>query len=257
MKVISIANQKGGVGKTTTSINLAASLGYLGVSTLLIDLDSQANSTSGVGIKKNEVKKSIYEVLIEKEDILNSIMETDIDFLDVIPSSMNLVGAEIEIVGMNEREYVLKKILSKINKLYDYVIMDCPPSLGMITLNAFTASDSILIPIQCEYYALEGLGQLINTITAVKDNFNPSLDIEGVLMTMFDPRVNLSKEVANDVRNHFPNKVFHTIISRNVKLAESPSYGKPCILYDSTSTGAISYLELAKEILNFQIYFNL
>ncbi len=257
MKIISIANQKGGVGKTTTSINLSASLGYLGASTLLIDLDSQANSTSGVGIKKEKIEKSIYEVLIGKEDILNSIMDTDIDFLDIIPSSINLVGAEIEILGMDGREYILKKILSKINKLYDYVIIDCPPSLGMITLNAFTASDSILIPIQCEYYALEGLGQLINTIKAVKNNFNSSLDIEGVLMTMFDPRINLSKEVINNVKKHFPNKVFHTIISRNVKLAESPSYGKPCILYDSTSNGAVSYLELAKEILDFSKYFNL
>jgi chromosome partitioning protein len=254
VNVISVANQKGGVGKTTTSVNLASSLAYLGASTLLIDMDSQANASSGLGIRKQEIKYTIYDALVGRKKIEEVIIETEIDWLDIIPSSINLVGAEVEIIQMKNREFVLKNILENIKKLYDFVIIDCPPSLGMLTLNSLSASNSVLIPIQCEYYALEGLGQLLNTIKAVKEHFNKTLDIEGVLMTMFDSRVNLSKEVIENVKKHFPQKVCNTLIPRNIKLAEAPSYGKPVVLYDITSNGAIAYLELAKEILDYKKY---
>ncbi len=252
--IITIANQKGGVGKTTTSVNLAASLANLGAETLLIDMDSQANSTSGFGIKKEEIKSSIYNVLTGQKTIENVVSETEIEWLDIAPSSINLVGAEIEIISMNKREFILKQALESIRELYDYIIIDCPPSLGMLTINSLTASDQVLIPIQCEYYALEGLGQLLNTIKAVKEYLNHTLEIEGVVMTMYDSRVNLSKDVIENVKKYFPKKVCKTIIPRNIKLAEAPSFGRPILTYDIASSGAQAYLELAKEIMNFPKY---
>lgn len=254
MAIITVANQKGGVGKTTTSVNLAASLGYVGCETLIIDIDSQANTTSGLGIKKENVKWTIYDVLVNDKPISEVVMPTEIDWLDIVPASINLVGAEVEMISMKEREFILKKALSQISKNYDYIIIDCPPSLGMLTINSLTASDFVLIPIQCEYYALEGLGQLLNTIKAVKEYLNNDLDIEGVVMTMYDSRVNLSREVIENVKKYFPNKVCSSIIPRNIKLAEAPSYGKSIITYDIASSGSVSYLELAKEIMGYQKY---
>ncbi|MDR0676657.1 MAG: AAA family ATPase, partial [Elusimicrobiota bacterium] len=222
MNIIAVANQKGGVGKTTTSVNLSASLAYLGAETLLIDMDSQANCTSGLGFEKNNIKKTIYDVIIGEKNIEEVILPTDIDWLDIIPASIDLVGAEVEIIQLEEKEYILKNALKKIAYQYDYIIIDCPPSLGMLTLNSLNASNNVLIPIQCEYYALEGLGQLLNTIKAVKEHFNKELDIEGVVMTMFDSRVNLNKEVIENVKKYFLQKVCNTIIPRNIKLAEAP-----------------------------------
>jgi len=254
VSIITVANQKGGVGKTTTSVNLAASLAYVGCETLIIDLDSQANTTSGLGLKKENIKETIYDVLVNKKRIEDVIMPTDIDWLDIIPASINLVGAEVEMISMKDREFILKKILQLAKKKYDYIIIDCPPSLGMLTINSLTCSDCVLIPIQCEYYALEGLGQLLNTIKAVKEYLNSDLDIEGVVMTMFDSRVNLSREVIDNMKKYFPKKVCNTVIPRNIKLAEAPSYGKPVVLYDITSSGAIAYIELAKEIMDYKKY---
>lgn len=249
-KIISITNQKGGVGKTTTSVNLAASLSALEKKVLLVDIDPQSNASNGLGIDSRKSDKTVYEVLVNKLAPGNAIVKTMMKNLSLLPSHINLVGAEIEMVGLANREKQLKGSLSKISHLFDFVIIDCPPSLGLLTLNALTASDSVLIPVQCEYYALEGLGQLLNTISIVRYHLNPELDVEGVLMTMFDSRLRLSNQVNDEVRSHFGSKVFNTIINRNVRLSEAPSYGKPVLLYDAVSTGAQNYLTLASEIIS-------
>ena len=248
-KIIAIANQKGGVGKTTTSINLSASLAHLHKKTLLIDNDPQGNSSSGLGIDKYKVKKSTYEVLIDDLDINDAIVGTMMPYLRICPSNINLAGAEIELVSQMMRENRLKNAIDKIKDEYDYIIIDCPPSLGLLTLNSLTAADTILVPIQCEYYALEGLTQLMRTVKLVKKHLNSALEVEGVVLTMFDQRTNLSLEVAEEVRKHFGNKVYGTIIPRNVRLSEAPSYGLPAIKYAAASKGAISYLNLAKEVI--------
>ncbi len=248
-KVIAIANQKGGVGKTTTAINLAASLAAIEHPTIVIDIDPQSNTTSGLGIDSKTVTNSIYEVMIGSADINESIRQTELDFLDLVPAHINLVGAEIEMIDREERERILKKALADLRERYDFVIIDCPPSLGLLTINALTASDSIVIPVQCEYFALEGLGQLLNTIKIVRQHLNPELDIEGVLLTMYDTRTRLSNQVAEEVKRYFDDRVFKSVISRNVRLAEAPSFGKPALLYDSTSVGAKNYLSLAREII--------
>ena len=249
-KVICIANQKGGVGKTTTAVNLAASLALNGRTTLLIDIDPQGNASSGVGIAKDGTEKNIYHVIIEDIEVEQVIRETGYANLSIVTSSIDLIGAEIELVNFPERESRLKDKLSHIINKYDYVIIDCPPSLGLLTVNAFNASDSVLIPIQCEYYALEGLTQLLNTVKRIQRAFNPKLRIEGFLLTMFDKRNNLSHQVACEIKNFFPEKVLQTIIPRNVRLGECPSYGKPIFYYDKLSAGARSYLELAQLITN-------
>mgnify|MGYP002710257763 CR=1 FL=1 len=247
-KVISVANQKGGVGKTTTAVNLSALLAKKGKKVLLIDTDPQGNATSGVGVEKT-VSFSVYDVLVDDVEIENTIQMTELQNLEVCPSNINVAGAEVQLVSKESREYKLKEKIDKIKDQYDYIIIDCPPSLGLVTLNAFTASDSVLIPVQCEYYALEGLGQLINTINIVKKRLNKDLTIEGALLTMYDARTNLSSQVAKEVKNYFEDRVYKTVIPRNVKLSEAPSYGMPICMYDSRSKGSRCYDKFAKEFI--------
>ncbi|WP_445738015.1 ParA family protein [Mariniflexile sp.] len=249
-KIIAIANQKGGVGKTTTSINLAASLGVLEKKVLLIDADPQANATSGIGIDVESVEIGTYQLLEHSSSAREAILKTETPNLDVIPAHIDLVAIEIELVDKEAREYMLKKALLEIKEDYDYILIDCAPSLGLLTLNALTAADSVIIPIQCEYFALEGLGKLLNTIKSVQKIHNPELDIEGLLLTMYDSRLRLSNQVVEEVQKHFNDMVFETIIQRNVKLSEAPSFGENIINYDAASKGATNYLSLAKEIIN-------
>jgi len=248
-KIITIANQKGGVGKTTTAINLAASLAVLEKSTLIVDADPQANATSGIGFDPKEIESGIYECMINGVDPKNSILKSDIQYLSILPSHIDLVGAEIEMVDVERREERMKDALNPLKDLYDYIIIDCSPSLGLITINGLTASDSVIIPVQCEYFALEGLGKLLNTIKIIQSRLNTKLEIEGILLTMYDVRLRLSNQVVEEVRTHFKSMAFETIIPRNVKLSESPSFGEPVIAHDAESKGAISYLNLAREIL--------
>ena len=249
VRIISVANQKGGVGKTTTTVNLGASLAYLGKKVLLVDIDAQGNATSGVGIRKPDVKEDIYDILVNEVDIKETILPTSRENLFIVPATLQLAGAEIELTSMMARESRLKLALDEIKADYDYILIDCPPSLGHLTINAFTASDSILIPVQCEYYALEGLSQLLNTVRLVQKHFNPDLAIEGVLLTMFDARTNLGAEVVEEVRRYFQEKVYETVIPRNVRLSEAPSHGLSIIDYDIRSNGAEVYQALAKEVL--------
>ena len=248
-KIIALANQKGGVGKTTTAINLAASLATLEKKVLLVDADPQANSSSGIGVDIANVETSIYDCLISDVDPHEAIYTTDIENFDIIPSHINLVGAEIEMVNLPDREQVMKKIFKPLVKEYDYILIDCLPSLGLITVNALTAADSVIIPVQCEYFALEGISKLLNTIRIIKKKLNPELQIEGFLLTMYDGRLRLSNQIYTEVKKHFKELVFKTVIQRNVKLSEAPSHGLPVILYDSGSRGALNYLALAKEII--------
>ena len=248
-KVIAIANQKGGVGKTTTAINLAASLAVLEYKTLLVDADPQANATSGVGLDPKKIKTSVYECIIDSVEPKDTIINTETPNLDLLPAHIDLVGAEIEMINLPNREKMMKMALAKIKDDYDFIILDCSPSLGLITLNALTAADSVVIPIQCEYFALEGLGKLLQTIKSVQERLNPELDIEGILLTMYDGRLNLCNQVVEEVKAHFQNIVFDTIVHRNIKLSEAPSFGKTIIMHDAASRGALNYLHMAREIL--------
>ena len=248
-KIVSLTNQKGGVGKTTSSVNLAVSFAVSEVKTLLIDLDPQSNATTGLEQLTNEPKGTIYDAIIRGSKAKDIITHTELEFLDMITSTNDLVGAEVELVNVMAREHQLEKVLKSIRKNYDYILIDCPPSLGLLTLNALTCSNSVIIPIQCEYYALEGLGQLLNTVRLVQKNLNRNLEIEGVLLTMYDGRLNLSKQVADEVKGFFKDKIFKTIIHRNVRLSEAPSFGNPALLYDANSTGAQNYISLVEEIL--------
>lgn len=249
-RIIAIANQKGGVGKSTTAINLSSCLAEAGKKVLVVDIDPQGNTTSGLGVDKNAVEKTLYELLLGKVTVRECIIKEVIENLSLIPSNVNLSGAEIELVGVEDREYILKKSLEKVRRKYDFIIMDCPPSLSMLTINAMTAANSILVPIQCEYYALEGLSQLLHTIELVKERLNKRLQIEGVVFTMYDARTNLSLEVVENVKENLNQNIYKTIIPRNVRLAEAPSYGLPINLYDSRSSGAEAYRLLAEEVID-------
>jgi chromosome partitioning protein len=252
-KIITICNQKGGTGKTTTTVNLSAALAELGKKVLMVDMDPQGNATSGVGVNKNEIKNSVYEVLLNKIVASQAIIKNILPNFDMIPCNIHLTGAEIELVGLLSRETRLKKALIEITGAYDFIIIDSPPSLGLLTLNSLVAAHSILIPIQCEFYALEGVSQLLNTISLIREGLNPGLEIEGVLMTMADYRTNLTNEVINEIKNYFKDKVYQTVIPRNVRLSEAPSHGKPINRYDSTSIGAKTYADLAREVLKMPI----
>ena len=248
-RTIAIANQKGGVGKTTTSINLSASLAAMGKKVLVIDTDPQGNTTSGFGVEKNELENTIYELMLSECSIKECILNDVVPGVSIIPSNVNLAAAEIELIGIDRKEFILKREVEWVKDSYDYIIIDCPPSLSMLTINAMTTADTVLVPIQCEYYALEGLSQLIHTVNLVKERLNPDLDIEGVVFTMFDARTNLSIQVVENVKSHLTQRVFKTVIPRNIRLAEAPSYGTPINLYDPKSAGAEAYMSLAKEII--------